>query len=351
MSSMEMATTSAISDLEKAGRRIDAHVDIRIGDRSNVGSSAKMIFGGKLAPDRLVAISADGPFGREVLIQSFSGFSTLPAEYYVQLPGAFRTAISYSETRFSQNWHAQDDDELQKWLRAQDFEAYLLPNELTQGLVKMNLPWVVQAFPTGADRSALVFTLGGIGGLGNIKTATTIAAQMGPSIATSTAAGPMPPLHPLRFPEIANIGFAGDLESLAEPVPEARPVDPAAVRAALPAALDEYVGERVIIGPIEDAKKHKNVFDKVAPDADPADAIAFIDLGLRSVGKAGLLFTHSAVHISELGTKATIPYDELERVDRNSDKIQISAIGHDQVSLVCGSEAAPIEAAFQAILT
>ena len=185
---MDAITESTIEDLAKAGRTITNTATVQIDERAGLGSTMKLVTGGKMRPDRFDVVVAHGPTGPEAVIWPLMASTPLPGEYHTRLRGALATPVTYGETLLSSNWQSPDR-ELQKWLRKEKFDAYMLPNEMKQGFTKVGLDHVVDLYPEASDRSRLVITLGGMGGIGSVKVALTVSGLLAPSVAMSMTTG------------------------------------------------------------------------------------------------------------------------------------------------------------------
>lgn len=314
----------------------------------------KLLTGGKLRPDRFEVINADGPLGREVVVWPMMASTPLPGEYHVRLSGALRAPAVYKSGFVGVNW-SSPDAELQSWLRKETFEAHLLPNNMKQGLTKLDLEHVVDVFAESSHVSRLVMTLGGFGGIGTIKSALSIADRLAPSIALSAASGPSEPLGGCRYSGLADAAFDGTLEQLAaqEAADEQaeRPfVDPVVRQEAIRAATQQHEGKRVLLAPITDEKRAANVFSKVARGVDPASLVAFFDTGMRANGKAGIAFAADEIHVHELGTHHAARYDDLRSIRRANGKVIIEVRGAEDIELLVGNGDEAVVAMLQATL-
>lgn len=343
---MESITQEAVSSLEKAGRTVTSLVTLAIGERAGLGSNMKLLTGGKLRPDRFEVITAEGLLGREVVVWPMMAATPLPGEYHVRLPGALRASAVYKSGFVGTNW-SSEDNELQSWLRKETFEAHLLPNDMKQGLTKLDLEHVIDLFAESATVSRLVMTLGGIGGIGTVKKALTIADRLAPSIALSTASGASEPLGGIRYAGFADAAFTGTIETLASPSESEdeanRPVIDADVRVrAIVNAATPHAGKRVVIGAIDDAKRLANVFSKVAPGADPGSLVAFFDTGMRANGKAGIAFLPEEIRVTEMGEHRSARYEDLRSVKVDGGKVIVNVIQADGIELLVGNDSEAI---------
>lgn len=343
---MEMIVEETTSAFDAAGRAVASVVTVPVEDRAGLGSTLKLVTGGKIRPDRFEVVTAEGPLGREVVIWPMMASTPLPGEYHVRLRGALRSAAVYANGFISVNW-SSTDQELQAWLRQETFHADELPNQMKQGLTKLELKHVVDVFAEAPDVSRIVVTLGGFGGIGTVKTAIKVAGRLAPSIALSSAPGPNEPLGGVRYQGLADAAFAGVLEEMAQPhlaesTADRPPMDPSDRLGAIRAAATPHVGKRVLLGPIEDTKRAANVFDKVARGADPSSLVAFVDTGMRANGKAGIAFTTNEIHVNELGDHSVVRYHDLRSVRSANGKVTIVAVGVDDMELLVGNDEAPI---------
>ena len=342
---MESITQETVSSLEKAGRTVASLVTLTIGERAGLGSNLKLVTGGKLRPDRFEVITAEGPLGREIVVWPMMAATPLPGEYHVRLRGALRAPAVYKSGFIGTNW-SSDDSELQSWLRQEKFEAHLLPNDMKQGLTKLDLDHVVDVFAESADVSRLVMTLGGIGGIGTVKKALIIADRLAPSIAMSNAPAASEPLGGTRYSELADAAFTGAIDALATSEAADEPILPVIdstvrVQAVVDAARP-HEGKRVVIGVIKDVKRSTNVFNRVAPGADPGSLVAFFDTGMRANGKAGIAFLADEIHVNEMGDHRSAPYEDLRSVRVNNGKVIIEVAKVDAIELLVGNDNAAI---------
>lgn len=352
---MDAIAESAMSDLVAAGRTVTNTATVRIDERAGLGSTMKLVTGGKMRPDRFDIVTADGPSGPECVIWPMMAATALPGEYHARLRGALAAPAMYGETLVSSNWQSPER-ELQKWLRSEKFEAHTLPNEMKQGLTKVNLEHVIDLWAEASDRSRLVITLGGIAGHGSMSAAITVADRLAPSVAMSMTMGPNEPLGGARYASLADAALDGSLftmsddahgsgESASASVPL---IDPETRARAIVAAAQPHSGKRMIVGEIDDVKKRTNVFNKVAPGADPAQFLAFFDTGMRAKGKAGIAFFTDAIHVNEMGSNRSARYDEITGHRSASGKVLISVRGGDDVELLVGNETEPVMAVLAA---
>ncbi len=76
-------------------------------------------------------------------------------------------------------------------------------------------------------------------------------------------------------------------------------------------ALAPYVGKRVHLAPISDARLAGTVSERIAPGLDPAEIVAFLDAGMRANGKVGYVLTADELHISVTGDQRVVNYSDI----------------------------------------
>ena len=331
---MSEAKQGIVDQFRKWDRHVTGVHDLSVREGSGALGTLSAIAGGLLRADRLEVVTATGPLGPECIVQPFHGHSVLPGEYHLTIPGALRTPVEYLRKRGG-TWNAGDDDEIVKWCKSLELDTYLLPDELKQGFTRIKLESVFQLVPISTAASHLVFTLGGIHAMIDLKPYVPLAEKLAAAIAASVGPGAMPPLGTITFTELVAAAHAGQLDGLdsstdeppsAEP-PSAEPPaqrDPRDVTARLHGALSPHTDKRVLLAPI-DGKALDNILKKVAKDV-PADAVvAFLDTGMRASGKAGWAFTSDAVHISQIGENWAIPYADIRSFRREKTKAVVDS--------------------------
>lgn len=346
-----MATEAGVKAFAERNRAVIAHHALSLGDGDSMAATLKSVTGGKVSMNRADLVVADGPHGREVLVQPFAGNTPLPGELHVLVAGAFIAPAAYDDSGFfGFSWNSPDED-LQSYLREQKFAAHTLPEQLKHGLTAIKLGWTVQVQAVAADRSSICCQLGGFSGSGAHAAALTVVDQLAPAIAQSRTIAPTASVHPTRFGRFAELAFDGRLETFlagassgqgaaVPPVPE--PLDPISARAAIEAALSHHGGKRVVVGTVTDAKKLRNITAKIARNIDPAEICGFVDTGIRASGKAGVVFTPSAVHINELGDHHHFQYSAIASFRLDGSELTIRGMDGSSVKIASHGEAAII---------
>ena len=364
---MDAAVAGHVEAFELAERTVIGVHDVDLARDRSVLDTARLLTGGTITADRLGVVVARGPFGPEVLIQPLAGRAVFPAEYHVWLPGALRTPAEFRVGRLSGSWAAPGDTELELWLRGDGFGARSLPGTVVQGMTKIRLAESIQLHPIAHDHSALVITLGGVPPMSRLADAFTVVERLAPAVAASVGTGHTAPVSPVQFQDLAVAAASGQLETLLAPpsqpptlaapapttsstqppppdpsqrsqssqppppTPAAPPDTPAvgsaetsqARIAAIRAALTPYVGKRIHLGPITDPKVASNVAERIVPDLDPAEIVAFLDAGVRAAGKVGYVLTANELHISVAGDKRVVTYDDIRSAHFSDGRLRL----------------------------
>lgn len=359
---MDAVVAGHVDAFERSERTIIGVHDVDLARDRSALDTAKLITGGTLRADRLGIVVARGPFGPEVLVQPLAGRAVFPAEYHVWLPGALRSAAEFRIGRLSGSWAAPGDTDLELWLRSNGFDARSLPGTVVQGITKIRLDNAIQLHPIAHDHSSLVITLGGVPPMSRLADAFAVAEQLAPAVAASTAGGHVAAVSPVQFDVLAVAAASGQLETLlpgstsasasdsSDPSPSqppppdpsqrapgstpatpteapAEPSTPAGTAdervAAIRTALTPYVGKRVHLAPISDAKVAGNVSDRIVPDLDPAEIVAFLDAGIRTTGKVGYVLTAHSLHISVTGDERVVNYDDIRSAHYSDGQLRL----------------------------
>lgn len=336
---MSEAKTKVVEQFAEHGRTVTGVYDIKLRDGGGALGTMASITGGAMSAERLEVVTANGPFGTECVVVPFDGHSVLPGEYHLTIPGALRTSVEY-QRRMGGTWNAGDDKEMATWLKKQKFPTYSLPDELKQGFTKIKLETAFQLVPVGPQHSMLVFTLGGNHTMVDLAPYVEVATKLAGAIGASAGPGPLAPFSPVRFGAVVAAAFAGELDVEPPPAPPvadqpadgSAPAGPGAdMSEQLPVTLGPLVGKRVLLAPI-DAKTLGNITKKVAPEVAGTEIVAFLDTGARAVGKAGLAFTASSVHIAELSKSWTIHYGDIRSFSMRKRKVVLDSVATGEIT-------------------
>lgn len=313
---------SLIDSLEMRGRHLRDVVELDLAGGDGAMGTLKAFTSGSVTADRLLVLAADGPHGPECVVQPLAGKAVLPGEYHLSLPGALRGAAEFAGGSFLRSWTTRGDDDLAAFLEGADLGAHELPTSVDQGLTKIELPWIAQLFPVAGDRSALVFAVGGTHMLLNVADHARVADRIAARIGGAIAEGPALPLSSPSHSDLAAQAARGSLGALLGDEAPRIVRSPAERVEAITAVLRPHVSKRVHVGELP-SKVAANVTKKVT-NGRPEQIVAFLDTGLRASGKAGFAFTPEAVHISEIGERWSIAYDDIRSFDWTGRHLQIT---------------------------
>lgn len=302
-----------------------------------------------------------GPHGQEVAVWPCAGARKLPGEFYVLVPGALGAPAAYDSSTSAEMTWVSPHSALTDYLRTHEFGASALPGGQRSAEGSIDLDWTVQVSALDADRSLFVCQLG-TDTPAVITAATVVVDRLAGVTSQSRAAGRQGMMHPIRFAAVVELVASGKLDQppvveadpappaveahepeppvQAEPETETEPetkpkTEPAAgrptldapavdARAAVVEALQRYAGKRVSVGPLADKKKLANVLRGVAPGVDPDEICGFVDTGVRANGKAGAVFTPTAVHFTEGGVRHRFDYAEIQSFEFASSAVIVN---------------------------
>lgn len=320
---MSDAKQEIVKQFAKHGRTVTGVHDISVRDEGGAIGTLSAFVGGTLSADRYEIVTATGPLGGECLVVPFDGHAVLPGEYHMTLHGALRSPVEFLRRRGG-TWHAGPDEELAGWLKSQKFPTYSLPDELRQGMTKVEIERILQLFPVGPQHSALVFTLGGIHTQIELKPYLEVATKLAQAIGASAAPGSLAPLGEIRYGQLVAAAHGGELDVAASPADAAAsgsaPADVDSLRAALGPMLDK----RVLLAPI-DGGSLANIVKKVAKGESGESVVAFLDTGMRASGKAGWAFTADTLYISGIGENWSISYSDIRSFERKKNKVVLDS--------------------------
>lgn len=346
---------SAASGFAERGRTVVQTYSVDLVEMSHRPAFAELMHGAD-GITHLDVITADGPFGPEVLIQARAGDVSLPGELYCQVPGAFGAPAAFGKVNESGLAWVSPNEQLQDYLRTHQFGAPALPGGQRSGQREINLAWTLQLNALGADQSIMVCQLSGDDPTA-VSVALAIVDHVSKVTTQSRAAGPQDTLYPLRFgfvvglaltdqlvvappPTVANEDvFDTSARSWEAPTASAGSID---ATAKVAEALGRYEGKRVCVGPISEPKKLANVLRGIAPAVDIDQMCGFVDTGARANGKSGVVFTPSALYFNGVGGRHHFEYSSIESFQLESASVVITVNEGQKVKIPSAGQSLPI---------